>query len=123
MPFRPLRIALISEHASPLAAIGGVDAGGQNVYVRNVARCLAHAGHQVDVLTRRDDPAPLTTVDVRPGMRVVHVPAGPARFVPKERLLPHMPAFADAARELFQNSIDYDVVHANFFMSAWSACG
>ena len=102
MPFRPLRIALISEHASPLAAIGGVDAGGQNIYVRNVARCLASAGHQVDV---------------RPGMRVVHVPAGPPRFVPKEQLLQHMPAFADAARELFQNSVDYDVVHANFFMS------
>ena len=28
-----VRIALVSEHASPLAAIGGVDAGGQNVHV------------------------------------------------------------------------------------------
>ena len=84
MPFRPLRIALISEHASPLAVIGGVDAGGQNIYVRNVARCLAQAGHQVDVLTRRDDPGLLATVDVRPGMRVLHLPAGPPRFVPKE---------------------------------------
>ena len=117
MPFRPLRIALISEHASPLAVIGGVDAGGQNIYVRNVARCLAQAGHQVDVLTRRDDPGLLATVDVRPGMRVLHLPAGPPRFVPKEQLLQHMPAFADAARELFQNSVDYDIVHANFFMS------
>ena len=117
MPFRPLRIALISEHASPLAAIGSVDAGGQNVYVRHVAVCLARAGHQVDVLTRRDDPALLAAVDMRPGVRVVHVPAGPARFVPKEQLLQHMPAFTDAARELFQNSVDYDLIHANFFMS------
>jgi glycosyltransferase involved in cell wall biosynthesis len=117
MSFRPLRIALISEHASPLAAIGSVDAGGQNVYVRHVAVCLARAGHQVDVLTRRDDPALLAAVDMRPGVRVVHVPAGPARFVPKEQLLQHMPAFTDAARELFQNSVDYDLIHANFFMS------
>ena len=117
MSFRPLRIALISEHASPLAAIGSVDAGGQNIYVRNVAKCLARTGHHVDVLTRRDDPALLATVDVRPGMRVVHVPAGPPRFVRKEQLLMHMPAFANAACELFQNSVDYDVVHANFFMS------
>lgn len=36
-----LRIALISEHASPLAAAGGVDAGGQNIYVAQVARCPA----------------------------------------------------------------------------------
>ena len=32
------KIALISEHASPLAATGGVDSGGQNIYVANVAR-------------------------------------------------------------------------------------
>jgi NAD(P)-dependent dehydrogenase (short-subunit alcohol dehydrogenase family) len=50
-----LRIAMISEHASPLAAAGGVDSGGQNVYVAEVARCLAEAGHRVDVFTRRDD--------------------------------------------------------------------
>ena len=117
MPQSPLRIALISEHASPLARIGGVDAGGQNIYVLNVAKCLANAGHRVDVLTRRDDPSMPAVVDVRPGMRVVHLDAGPPRFVPKERLLRHMPAFEAAARELLQNSVDYDVIHANFFMS------
>ena len=99
MTSRPLRIALISEHASPLATIGSIDAGGQNIYVLNVAKCLARAGHHVDVLTRRDDPALPAIVDVRPGMRVVHVSAGPAAFVAKEQLLRHMPAFIEAARE------------------------
>ena len=56
------RIALISEHASPLAVLGGVDSGGQNVYVAQVARHLAAAGDRVDVYTRRDDAAlPLVT--------------------------------------------------------------
>ena len=117
MPSSPLRIALISEHASPLATVGSIDAGGQNIYVLNVAKSLARCGHHVDVLTRRDDPALASTVDLRPGVRVVNLTAGPAAFVPKERLLRHMPAFAAAARELVQNSLDYDVVHANFFMS------
>jgi D-inositol-3-phosphate glycosyltransferase len=117
MPSRPLRIALISEHASPLASLGSVDAGGQNIYVLNVAKCLARAGHHVDVLTRRDDPSTAATIDLRPGLRVVHLPAGPAEFIPKERLLRHMPAFAGAARELLQHSVPYDVIHANFFMS------
>ena len=117
MTSRPLRIALISEHASPLATIGSIDAGGQNIYVLNVAKCLARAGHHVDVLTRRDDPALPAIVDVRPGMRVVHVSAGPAAFVAKEQLLRHMPAFVEAARELLQHSVEYDVIHANFFMS------
>lgn len=114
---KPLRIAFISEHASPLAAIGGVDAGGQNIYVAHVARCLARAGHQVDVLTRRDDAALPPIVDLRPGARVIHIPAGPASFVPKERLLPYMPAFAQASERMLRNSVPYDLVHANFFMS------
>ena len=108
---------MISEHASPLAALGGVDAGGQNVYVDHVARCLAASGHHVDVLTRRDDPALPTAVDVRPGMRVLHIDAGPPEPVPKEQLLPHMASFAENARRLFKHSVPYDVVHANFFMS------
>jgi D-inositol-3-phosphate glycosyltransferase len=32
------RIALISDHASPLAAPGSIDCGGQNVYVAHLAR-------------------------------------------------------------------------------------
>lgn len=113
----PLRIALISEHASPLAVVGGVDAGGQNVYVEQVARHLARAGHQVDVLTRRDDRRLAATVDVRPGFRVVHIDAGPPEFVRKEELLQTMPAFMRAAEQWLQHSVPYDVVHANFFMS------
>src|SRR5262249_46341196 len=86
----PLRVALISEHASPLATIGGVDAGGQNVYVAHVARQLAKAGHRVDVLTRRDSPELPTVVDWLPGVRVLHLDAGPPSAVPKEELLQHM---------------------------------
>jgi glycosyltransferase involved in cell wall biosynthesis len=112
-----LRIALISEHASPLATLGGVDAGGQNIYVAHVANCLARAGHHVDVLTRRDSLDLPPAVDLRPGARVIHIPAGPARFVPKEHLLPHMGEFAHASEKLLRHSVPYDVVHANFFMS------
>jgi D-inositol-3-phosphate glycosyltransferase len=112
-----LRIALISEHASPLAASGGVDAGGQNVYVAQVARCLAQRGHQVDVLTRRDNPDLATVVHLRAGVRVIHIEAGPARFIPKEQLLDHMPEFARSCEALLRNGATYDIVHANFFMS------
>jgi D-inositol-3-phosphate glycosyltransferase len=112
-----MRIALISEHASPLATLGSVDAGGQNIYVANVARGLADQGHHVDVLTRRDDVSLPAVVDMRPGVRVLHIDAGPPRFVPKEELLPHMPAFIRSAHQLFEHSVPYDVIHANFFMS------
>ena len=119
MHARSLRVALISEHASPLAETGGVDAGGQNVYVAHVAKSLAAQGHRVDVLTRRDDRALPAAVDLRPGVRVLHVDAGPADFVRKEELLQHMPAFVQAASRLVAGSEPYDVLHANFFMSGW----
>ncbi len=116
-----MRIALISEHASPLAAIGGVDSGGQNVYVASVARCLAAAGHQVDVYTRRDHAGLPSIVQVDERFRVFNVPAGPAAFVPKEQLMSCMPAFAVEMRRMMSAQLPYDVLHANFFMSGWVA--
>jgi D-inositol-3-phosphate glycosyltransferase len=115
-----MRIALVSEHASPLGALGGVDAGGQNVYVAQLARHLGARGHAVDVLTRRDGPDVDEVVTLAPGVRVIHIPAGPPAFVAKEELLPWMEEFSTrvidrAARER------YDVLHANFWMSGLAA--
>lgn len=112
-----LRIALISEHASPLASLGSVDAGGQNIYVSQVARGLARLGHRVDVFTRGDDPWLRQVVQVRPGLRVCHVRAGPPTFVPKEKMLRYMPAFMRGVQRMLEAGLHYDVVHANFFMS------
>jgi histidinol-phosphate phosphatase family protein len=111
-----MHIALISEHASPLAALGGVDAGGQNVYVYHVAKCLARAGHRVDIFTRRDDSALPLIMEWLHGVRIVHVPAGPPRFVAKEDLLECMEEFARYFVE-FARAERYELAHANFWMS------
>jgi D-inositol-3-phosphate glycosyltransferase len=113
------RIALISEHASPLSVLGGVDSGGQNVYVGQVAKHLAAIGYDVDVFTRRDgDLLPDVAAWVN-GVRIVHVPAGPPSFVRKEDLLPHMDDFTKYVVGFFKRQRrPYDLVHANFFMSA-----
>lgn len=113
---RSLRVAMVSEHASPLATIGGTDAGGQNVLVAGLARALADQGVQVRVYTRRDAPDLPDEVDVAPGVRVVHVPAGPARAVPKDELLPYMDAFADELAATWAEAPP-DLVHAHFWMS------
>ncbi|MCP3725579.1 glycosyltransferase [Paraburkholderia sp. CNPSo 3272] len=116
-----MKIALVSEHASPLAVAGGVDTGGQNIYVAHVARQLQRAGHQVDVFTRRDR-ALLPPVLDMDGVRVIHVPAGPPMQMPKELLLPHMPRFAEFLVNFCRaERRPYDVIHANFFMSGLAA--
>jgi D-inositol-3-phosphate glycosyltransferase len=110
------RIAMISDHASPLGCLGGADGGGQNVYVAHVAKNLAALGHKVDVFTRRDSPDQPEILNWIDGVRVVHVPAGPAEFVRKEELLELMPQFASYMTRFF-NRRRYDLVHANFFLS------
>ena len=73
------RVAMLSVHTSPLAQPGTGDGGGMNVYVRALASALARAGVPVDVLTRAEHPEQPPCVEVEPGFRVLHVPAGPVR--------------------------------------------
>lgn len=111
-----MRIALVSEHANPLASVGGVDAGGQNVHVAALAGGLVERGHEVTVFTRRDTAAAPTKVTAPEGYVVEHVPAGPPTDVPKDELLQHMPAFADCLEARWHDE-PFDVVHAHFWMS------
>lgn len=123
-PGAALRIALVSGHASPLAAVGTTDAGGQNVYVACLASALAARGHRVTVHTRRDDPRRDARVVVRPGAtdeyQVVHVAAGPPAAIGKDSLFPYMDEFAAGLRRSFERDRP-DVVHSHFWMSGYAA--
>ncbi|TKK90822.1 glycosyltransferase family 1 protein [Herbidospora galbida] len=111
-----MRIAMVSEHASPLAALGSPDAGGQNVHVAALATAVAALGHEVTVYTRRDDPRTPQRVPFAPGVTVAHVPAGPPAPIPKDDILPWVPRFAEWLRE--QWTFDRpDVAHSHFWMS------
>lgn len=111
---------MISEHASPLAALGGVDAGGQNVHVAALSIALARRGHRVTVYTRRDSPDLPAKVRVQPRLEVVHVDAGPATHVPKDELLPFMEALADGVVQDWGRTPP-DIVHGHFWMSGIAA--
>ncbi|MEV0902480.1 glycosyltransferase [Actinoplanes sp. NPDC049802] len=116
-----MRIAMISEHASPLAALGGVDAGGQNSHVAELAAALAGNGHEVRVYTRRDNPDLPAVVPMGERVDVVHVPAGPAGVLPKDELLPYMGAFAEWMAADWHDEWMPDVAHAHFWMSGLAA--
>jgi len=113
------KIAFISDHASPIAALGGVDTGGQNVYVGELAYQLARKGYEVDIFTRWEHPQLQQVVQWRNGVRVVHIKAGPLECIPKEQLLPYMADFRENMLAFIrEEQIHYDLIHANFFMSA-----
>jgi glycosyltransferase involved in cell wall biosynthesis len=115
-----MRIAMVSEHASPLAAVGGVDAGGQNVHVEALSRALARAGHDVTVYTRRDSADLPDQVRTADGVVVDHLHAGPPEPLPKDDLLP---VLGELSTSLFARlaAAPPDLVHAHFWMSGLAA--
>jgi len=116
------RIALISEHASPLGTFGGADSGGQNVYVGQLAKHLVRLGYQVDVFTRRDSYELPEVLEWFDSVRIIHVPAGPPKYVRKEDLLPYIGEFTNYVLSFCQEARQtYDLIHANFWMSAMVA--
>ncbi|MER7548163.1 glycosyltransferase [Actinomadura sp.] len=123
-----MRIAMISEHASPLAAkagpaekgLGGADGGGQNVFVAELAAELGRRGDYVTVYTRRDAPALPGRVRLAPGVTVEHVPAGPPEHIAKDALLPWMHDFGTYLERRWAADPP-DVAHAHFWMSGLAA--
>lgn len=109
-------LAVLSLHTSPLAQPGSGDSGGMNVYVRELVSSLAQAGVQSVVYVRRwRDDLP-ETVDVEPGFRVVHVPAGPADLS-KEKLPLVVDEFTTWVHRHLATVGDVDAIHANYWLS------
>lgn len=116
------RVAQISVHTSPLAALGGKDAGGMNVYVRDLACQLARLGLGVDVFTRRTSPDAPETSEICPGVSLVNISAGPPEPLDKNALFPFLPDFAaQMALYSLREGVRYDAVHAHYWLSGWAA--
>lgn len=114
------RVAIVSEHASPIATLGGSDAGGQNVYVAALADALARRGVEVVVYTRRDDRDAPERVLLGSGATVQHVDAGPPERVARDALLPFMDEFGRRLAGAW-SAWRPDVVHAHYWMSGLAA--
>ncbi len=107
-------MAVLSLHTSPLMLPGNGDAGGMNVYVRELCSALAQTGVDTSVFVRRHD-ATETVVEVAPGFRVVHVRAGPPDL-PKEALPAVVEEFTEGVKHWMQRH-PVDVLHANYWLS------
>ena len=107
---------MLSLHTSPLAQPGSGDSGGMNVYVRELAAALAHAGLDCVTYTRRTRSDQPDVVHVEPNHRVVHVDAGPLDLA-KEHLPSVVDAFADGVLDHLHQTGGTDVVHANYWLS------
>ncbi len=113
-----LRVAMVSVHTCPLAALGGKETGGMNVYVREVARELGRMGAQVDIFTRSQNPSIPRVVEFADGVRVVHLTAGPQAPMARERLYDHLDEFIEGVEGWrIARAAEYDLIHAHYWLS------
>ena len=114
------RIAMLSVHTCPMAALGGKETGGMNVYVRELSRELGAQGLSVDIYTRSQDATRERVRELWPNVRVIHVPAGPERPYSKNIVYEHLPEFLSGLRHFAGTErISYDLVHSHYWLSGW----
>lgn len=117
------RIAMLSVHTCPLAALGGKETGGMNVYVRDLSRELGRRGIYVDVFTRSQNPAvPRVSDALGPNGRTIHLPAGQEAPYDKNLVFDHLPEFVEGVKSFAQEEgITYDLIHSHYWLSGWVA--
>jgi D-inositol-3-phosphate glycosyltransferase len=118
-----MNVAMLSYHTCPLATLGGKDTGGMNVYVRDLTLELGRLGIHVDVFTRsQDEHVPHVLHDLGYGNRVVHVPAGPEKPLPKQELAAHIPQYVESIKKFAEDkNIHYDLIHSHYWLSGLAA--
>jgi D-inositol-3-phosphate glycosyltransferase len=110
---------MISVHTSPLEQPGTGDAGGMNVVVAETAKELAARDIEVDIFTRRTTGDLPVVTELVPGVRVLHVTAGPYAGLSKEDLPGQLCAFSAGTMHagLSVPENHYDVVHSHYWLS------
>lgn len=114
---------MLSVHTCPLAAPGGKETGGLNVYVRELAHELATREHRVYIFTRAHNPHFAHSVQTSElGVHVFHVPAGNPESYNKQHLFESLPEFTQGAQTIIEReNIRYDVYHSHYWLSGWVA--
>jgi len=112
---------MLSVHTCPLAVLGTKEAGGMNVYVRELSRELGRRGIEVDVFTRAQNPISPFTHTLSENARIIHLPAGPLKPYNKNEVFNHLPEFVRNVAQ-FQRCEQkpYDLIHAHYWLSGWA---
>ena len=114
-----MRIALLSIHTSPLDQPGTGDAGGMNVYIVETAKRLAQSGIEIDIFTRATTSHLAPTVDLVPGVKVVHITAGPFEGLLKNDLPGQLCAVTAGVLRTEASKAEgyYDLIHSHYWLS------
>lgn len=111
------RIAMVSTHGYVAAQppLGAADTGGQVVYVLELSKKLAQLGYEVDIWTRQfEDQLELEYVCEH--VRIIRVPCGGPKFIPKEYLCDFLPQWsANALRFIQRHGLSYQFINSHYW--------
>lgn len=112
-------MAVFSVHSSPLGNLGEKDTGGMSVYLRELSLELGKMGFGVDLYTRStsaDENGKI--VRLGPGVRLIHLQAGPLQKLDKEKLPSYLPEFARKLEGFRKTQeLSYDMIFSHYWIS------
>lgn len=111
------RIAMISTHGYVAAQppLGAADTGGQVVYVLELSKKLAQLGHEVDIWTRQFENQP-ELEHVCDHVRIIRIPCGGTRFIPKEYLCDALSQWSASAHDFIcRHGLCYEFINSHYW--------
>jgi D-inositol-3-phosphate glycosyltransferase len=115
-------LAIVSLHASPVAALGAGENGGMNVYVRAACEELSRRGIATEVFTRRSSVQGPDRIRLAERSWVTRLAVGPAEDIEKARLFDLLPDFSEAIMsEQRRRRAGYSLIHSHYWLSGWVA--
>ena len=116
---RPLNIAMLSIHSSPLGELGTINTGGMSIYVRELASELARLGHTIDIFTCAGTNGHEPVIQLAKNVRLVHFSIPDANLSTKQDLFPLLPHIFKILEDYTsKEKLRYDIVHSHYWLSA-----
>jgi len=117
------RICMLTVHGfvDPKPILGKTDTGGQVTYVLELSKALAKKGIKVDIYTRQFQHKKAIE-HVNKDVRIIRIPCGGKKFIPKEELFPYLDIFVNKMeRFIKKNKLKYEIYHSHYWDAGYVA--
>jgi mannosylfructose-phosphate synthase len=114
---------MVSTHGYVAAdpPLGAPDTGGQIVHVLELSRKFAQLGYAVDIWTRRFEDQPELEA-VSEHVRIIRMPCGGSKFIPKEHLCDFLPEWNEnALRFVEDHGLSYRFINSHYWDAGLAA--
>ncbi len=96
--------------------LGKTDTGGQIVYILNLAKALSKKNIKVDIFTRAFNEFQEAEKKINDFVKIIRIPAGENKFLPKEKLYEIMPEFAENIMKYIEKTRkNYNLIHSHYW--------